>query len=166
MLLPKFAQKLAHGRPVCAAELDTLVAGADIVVVLLPLTPRHARRPWDRKFLARMRRGALLVNAGRHASHLGLDLVCSSGAMVRIGLHLRVPAVVLHCCAQGPATASAQKIKQGSAPGGQCIRGVLLPRVPQLLFFSSASLQNSADTRAVVAGAASASNSILFCLFL
>ena len=69
MLLPKFAQELAHGRPGCAAELDTLLAWADIVVVLLPLTPA-TRGIVDRKFLARMRRGALLVNAGRHAPHL------------------------------------------------------------------------------------------------
>ena len=78
VLLPNLAQKLAHGRPVCAAELDTLVAGADIVVVLLPLTPA-TRGIVDRKFLARMRRCALLVNAGRHASHLGVALICSLG---------------------------------------------------------------------------------------
>lgn len=54
------------------------MADADIVVVLLPLTPA-TRGIVDRKFLARMRRGALLVNAGRHASHLWLDLACFVG---------------------------------------------------------------------------------------
>ena len=38
---------------------------ADVVVVLLPLTP-GTRGMIDCKFMARMRPGALLVNAGRH----------------------------------------------------------------------------------------------------
>lgn len=49
------------------------MAVAYIVVVLLPLTPA-TRGIVGRKFLARMRRGALLINAGRHACHLWLDL--------------------------------------------------------------------------------------------
>jgi lactate dehydrogenase-like 2-hydroxyacid dehydrogenase len=50
----------------CAAELRALVPGADVIVVLLPLTPA-TRGCVDNDFLGRMRRGALLVNAGRRA---------------------------------------------------------------------------------------------------
>ncbi len=45
-------------------ELDTLLARADVVVVLLPLTPETAGL-LDGDALARMRPGALLVNAAR-----------------------------------------------------------------------------------------------------
>jgi phosphoglycerate dehydrogenase-like enzyme len=45
-------------------DLDSLIALADIVVVLLPFTP-DTDRLLNRNRLARMRRGALLVNAAR-----------------------------------------------------------------------------------------------------
>lgn len=45
-------------------ELDELLPTADIVVVLLPLTP-ETHHIVDAAFLAKMQRGALLVNAGR-----------------------------------------------------------------------------------------------------
>ncbi|KIX84329.1 2-hydroxyacid dehydrogenase [Thermus filiformis] len=45
-------------------DLPHLLPQADVVVLLLPLTP-ETRRLVDRDFLARMRPGALLVNAGR-----------------------------------------------------------------------------------------------------
>lgn len=52
--------------PARRAELPALLPGADVVVVLLPLTPA-TRGVVDGDFLGRMRRGALLVNAGRRA---------------------------------------------------------------------------------------------------
>jgi phosphoglycerate dehydrogenase-like enzyme len=48
------------------AELPTLVGQADAVVVLVPLTP-ETKSLFDSALLARMRDGALLVNAGRGA---------------------------------------------------------------------------------------------------
>ncbi len=47
-----------------AAELDDLLPEADVVVVLLPLT-LETHRIVDVDFLGRMKRGALLINAGR-----------------------------------------------------------------------------------------------------
>ncbi|MGC8967235.1 MAG: 2-hydroxyacid dehydrogenase [Thermus sp.] len=47
-------------------DLPHLLPQADAVVLLLPLTP-ETRRLVDRDFLARMKEGALLVNAGRGA---------------------------------------------------------------------------------------------------
>lgn len=47
-----------------AAELPALLPEADIVVLLLPLTPSTAGLV-DRTFLSRMRKDTLLVNAGR-----------------------------------------------------------------------------------------------------
>jgi phosphoglycerate dehydrogenase-like enzyme len=55
-------------------ELGELLPAADAVVVLAPLTPA-TRELVDAGFLARMRDGALLVNAGRGA-------VVDSGALV------------------------------------------------------------------------------------
>ncbi|WP_100444588.1 2-hydroxyacid dehydrogenase [Glycomyces xiaoerkulensis] len=46
------------------ADLEALLPGADVVVLLLPLT-EATRGMVDAKFLARMRDGALLVNAAR-----------------------------------------------------------------------------------------------------
>jgi phosphoglycerate dehydrogenase-like enzyme len=48
------------------AELPALLPAADAVVLLAPLTP-ETRRLADRDFFARMRAGALFVNAGRGA---------------------------------------------------------------------------------------------------
>ncbi len=48
------------------AELPTLLPEADVVVLLLPLTD-HSRGMVDAAFLARMKPGALLVNAARGA---------------------------------------------------------------------------------------------------
>jgi phosphoglycerate dehydrogenase-like enzyme len=55
-----------HARPGvhCADELPSLLGLADIVVVLLPLTPATSGL-LDRELLGRMREGALLVNAAR-----------------------------------------------------------------------------------------------------
>lgn len=49
-----------------ATELEDLLPEADVVVVLLPLTS-ETHRIVDDRFLARMKRGALLINAGRYA---------------------------------------------------------------------------------------------------
>ncbi|BDA41405.1 Glyoxylate/hydroxypyruvate reductase B [Coccomyxa sp. Obi] len=46
------------------SEVDNLLPEADIVVILLPLTP-ETHHIVDVRFLARMKRGALLINAGR-----------------------------------------------------------------------------------------------------
>src|SRR5262249_21146389 len=46
------------------AELPTLLPAADVVVLLVPLTPQ-TRGLVDAAFLARLRDGALLVNAAR-----------------------------------------------------------------------------------------------------
>jgi len=46
------------------AELDEMLPAADVVIILLPLTP-ETRHIVDAGFLARMKKGALLVNAGR-----------------------------------------------------------------------------------------------------
>ncbi|GLV48637.1 dehydrogenase [Thermus sp. LT1-2-5] len=57
-----------HARPgvYTPQDLPHLLPQADAVVLLLPLTP-ETRRMVDRDFLARMKPGALLVNAGRGA---------------------------------------------------------------------------------------------------
>ena len=55
---------MAHHRALTGADLHELLPEADIVIVLLPLTP-ETRHIVDAGFLARMKRGALLVNAGR-----------------------------------------------------------------------------------------------------
>lgn len=47
-------------------DLPNLLPSADAVVVLLPLTP-ETHRLVDAQFLGRMKRGALLINAGRGA---------------------------------------------------------------------------------------------------
>ena len=46
------------------AELNALLPKADIVVILVPLTP-ETHHLVDARFLATMKRGAMLVNAGR-----------------------------------------------------------------------------------------------------
>lgn len=55
-----------HPRPgvYTREDLPALLPRADAVVLLLPLTP-ETRGIVDRDFLARMKEGALLVNAGR-----------------------------------------------------------------------------------------------------
>lgn len=63
-----------------AAELDTLLPKADVVVILLPLTP-ETHHIVDGRFLARMKTGALVINAGRcavvivscHTEHMQLN---------------------------------------------------------------------------------------------
>ena len=49
-----------------AVDLDDLLPVADIVIILLPLTP-ETRHIVDERFLTRMKKGALLINAGRYA---------------------------------------------------------------------------------------------------
>lgn len=46
------------------AELQTLLPRADIVVILVPLTP-ETHHLVNANFLATMKRGAMLVNAAR-----------------------------------------------------------------------------------------------------
>ena len=46
------------------AELKTLLPKADIVVILVPLTP-ETHHLVNAEFLATMKQGAMLVNAGR-----------------------------------------------------------------------------------------------------
>ena len=48
------------------AELKTLLPEADIVVILVPLTP-ETHHLVDADFLANMKQGAMLVNAGRYS---------------------------------------------------------------------------------------------------
>jgi phosphoglycerate dehydrogenase-like enzyme len=57
------AREGVHG----IAELPDLIGAADAVVLLTPLTPQ-TRRLFDAALLARMRDGALFVNAGRGAT--------------------------------------------------------------------------------------------------
>lgn len=47
------------------ADLDELLPSADIVIILLPLTP-ETHHVVDARFLSRMKKGALLINAGRY----------------------------------------------------------------------------------------------------
>jgi phosphoglycerate dehydrogenase-like enzyme len=78
----------AHARPGVHAveELDELIPAADAVVMLAPLT-EATRGMVDAAFLARMRDGALLVNAGRGAT-------VDTGALVRETASGRLRAVL------------------------------------------------------------------------
>jgi phosphoglycerate dehydrogenase-like enzyme len=62
----KLIRVARHARPEVRAveELGSLLPGADVVVVLLPLTP-ETRGLLDRDTLAQLKPGALLVNAAR-----------------------------------------------------------------------------------------------------
>lgn len=53
-----------HGAVHALAELPTLLPGADVVVLALPLSP-ETRHVVDREFLAALKPGALIVNVGR-----------------------------------------------------------------------------------------------------
>ena len=50
----------------CAADLDKLLPLADVVIILLPLTS-ETHHIVDERFLAHMKKGSLLINAGRCA---------------------------------------------------------------------------------------------------
>ncbi len=53
------------------AELDALLPSADIVAILLPLTP-ETHSLIDERFLNKLKDGAILVNAGRWVLHVML----------------------------------------------------------------------------------------------
>ena len=63
---PRFLRVARHAREGVApvSQLDELLAQADIVVLIVPLTA-ETRRLMDATRIARMKRGALLVNAAR-----------------------------------------------------------------------------------------------------
>ncbi|BDA44526.1 probable glyoxylate/hydroxypyruvate reductase B at C-terminar half [Coccomyxa sp. Obi] len=69
-----------------AAELDDLLPEADVVVILLPITP-ETRHIVDVRFLARMKRGALLINAGMYA-------VMTTACPIETGSHVDTDALV------------------------------------------------------------------------
>ena len=71
---PTLVARHARNGVHATAELPDLLTHADVVVLVLPLT-EETRRMVDRDFLARMRDGALLVNAARGAVTVTDDLL-------------------------------------------------------------------------------------------
>jgi glyoxylate/hydroxypyruvate reductase A len=74
----------ANGHPVRGwstreGDLGTLLAGADIVINLLPLTPA-TRGLFDAQRFAQMRRGASFVNLARGAHVVDADLIAALDA--------------------------------------------------------------------------------------
>lgn len=59
------------------AELNTLLPKADIVVILVPLTA-ETHHLVNADFLATMKQGAMLVNAGRLCSQSTVTSFCSN----------------------------------------------------------------------------------------
>ena len=86
------ARTLDDGREVHAlAELDDLLPTADVVILILPATPETVGLV-DAAFLARMRRGALLVNVARGPVVVTDDLVAALHAgQVRAALDVTDP---------------------------------------------------------------------------
>ncbi len=111
-----------------AGELPDLVGDADAVVVLTPLTP-ETRGLFDAALLARMRDGALLVNAGRGPVVDTDALVCRArgGAAAR-GAGRRRPGAAARwpsALGAGPRDHPAQR---GRHRGGGRARGALRGR--------------------------------------